>query len=217
MDEFSATHVLELLTRLQHIRPAVFGSDQHQWALNEPLSENAIAEFERCLSIRLPNEYRSFIARVGNGGAGPYYGVFPLGMVDDNFGLRRWHVNDGLVNDPSKPFALTHEWNDTSAMPSDDLADQDQAEYDRRMENFANAYLRSDRLRGAIPICHQGCALRIWLVVTGEAAGHLWDDRLSEYGGIRPLMLRSGSHATFGTWYIEWLKDCLRVGENAPR
>lgn len=101
--------------------------------------------------------------------------------------------------------------------PSNDLAHEDQAEYDRRMENFENAYFRSDHLKGALPICHQGCALRIWLVVTGEGAGYLWDDRRSEYGGIRPLMLRNGSAATFGTWYFEWLQDCLGMAENSTR
>ena len=171
MDGFSATHVRVLLTRLHHARPAVFGSDQHKFALNEPLPESAVSMFERDLSIQLPNEYRSFITGVGDGGAGPFYGVFPLGMVDDNFDLRQWHVNDGLVEDPSIPFDLVSEWNDTSTMPSDDLAHEDQAEYDRRMEIFENAYFRSDHLKGAVPICHQGCALRIWLVVTEEGRG----------------------------------------------
>jgi hypothetical protein len=114
MDGFSATYVRELLTRLHHVRPAVFGSDHHKFALNEPLPESAVSMFERDLSIQLPNEYRSFITGVGDGGAGPFYGVFPLGMVDDNFGLRQWHVNDGLVDDPSGPFDLVSEWNDTS-------------------------------------------------------------------------------------------------------
>jgi hypothetical protein len=135
--------------------------------------------------------------------------VFPLGMVDDNFGLRQWHSNDGLVDDPSKPFHLVGDWNDRSTMPSDALADADQAEYDRRMDDFEKLYFRSDRMSGAIPICHQGCALRIGLVVTGEGAGRLWDDRRSEYEGVRPLLLTDGSPATFGAWYLEWLQGCL--------
>jgi len=45
-----------------------------------------VAIFELDLSIELPNEYRSFITKAGNGGAGPAYGVFPLGMADNKFG-----------------------------------------------------------------------------------------------------------------------------------
>jgi hypothetical protein len=131
MDEFSATRVLELLTRLQHLRPTVFGSNHHKFQLNERVAERKVASLERDLSIRLPPDYRDFIIRMGNGGAGPFYGVFPLGTVDENFGLRHWHVNDGLVGDPSRPAGLSHQWNDTSLLPSADLADVNQAEYDR--------------------------------------------------------------------------------------
>jgi SMI1 / KNR4 family (SUKH-1) len=205
MDEFSATRVLKLLSRLQDLRPTVFGSDHHKFQLNEPVAEHKVTNFERDLSIHLPPDYRDFLIRMGNGGAGPFYGVFPLGTVDENFGLRQWHVNDGLVGDPSRPFDLSHEWNDTSLLPSD----ENQAEYDRQMDDFEKVYFRPDLLNGAIPICHQGCALRIWLVVTGETTGHLWDDRRSEYEGIRPLVLKNSLPATFGAWYLEWLQDSL--------
>ena len=77
------------------------------------------------------------------------------------------------------------------------------------MDDFEKLYFRSYRMSGAIPICHQGCALRIGLVVTGEGAGRLWDDRRSEYEGVRPLLLTDGSPATFGAWYLEWLQGCL--------
>jgi hypothetical protein len=96
-------------------------------------------------------------------------------------------------------------------MPEPELADVDKAEFERRTEDFEQAYWRPDLLNGAIPICHQGCALRIWLVVTGEAAGQLWDDRRSEYGGIRPLRLADGSTATFDRWYDEWVHGCMRL------
>jgi hypothetical protein len=178
------------------------------------MAERTVADFERDLSIHLPRDYRDFITRLANGGAGPFYGVFPLGTVDENFGLRKWHVNDGLIGDPSRPFDLTHEWNDISLLPSADLADENQGEYDRQMEDLESVYFRPDLLNGAIPICHQGCALRIWLVVTGETTGHLWDDRRSEYEGIRPLKLKNGLPAAFGTWYLEWLQDSLTTAES---
>lgn len=206
--------MLGLLTRLQHLRPTVFGSDHHKFQLNERVAECEVASFERDLSIQFPPDYRDFIIGMGNGGAGPFYGVFPLGTVDENFGLRQWHVNDGLVGDPSRPFDLSHEWNDTSLLPSAGLAVENQAEYDRQMEDFERIYFRPDLLNGAIPICHQGCALRTWLVVTGETRGHLWVDRRSEYEGIRPLMLNNGLPATSGAWYLEWLLDSLTTAES---
>jgi hypothetical protein len=64
-------------------------------------------------------------------------------------------------------------------------------------------------VNGAIPICHEGCALRVWLVVTGREAGFLWEDRRSDYGGLRRQHLADGSSATFARWYGEWLNSYL--------
>jgi len=177
--------------------------------LNPVIAEDRVEAFEQSHSICLPSEYRDFLIRIGNGGAGPYYGVFSLGAVDDGFAVRDWKVNDNLVGDPSKPFRFEDAWNDTSKMPPDDLLEQSEEEYWRQMESFEKTYWNSELMNGAIPICHQGCALRIWLVVTGRHSGELWDDRRSEYEGIRPLELADRSRATFGAWYDEWLSERL--------
>jgi hypothetical protein len=215
MTELKPSRMVELLGYLQAARPSVFGADSHQFKLNPALTETRVIAFERHHSISLPSDYRVSVTGVGDGGAGPFYGVFPLGMVDDNFDLRQWHADDGLIGDPSKPFLLREEWNDTSTMPSPDLADKVQAEYDRRTEECEKTYWLSDLLNGPIPICHEGCALRIWLVVAGEIAGQLWEDRRSEGRGIRPVRLADGSPATFGAWYGEWLQQCLAAAESA--
>jgi hypothetical protein len=56
----------------------VFGSEQHRYSLGPTLSESELAAFESANRIRLPNEYRQFVAMIGNGGAGPFYGLAPL-------------------------------------------------------------------------------------------------------------------------------------------
>jgi hypothetical protein len=195
------TESLAYLHRLRAPESGVF-------ELNPVILEDKVRAFEQDRSIRLPSEYRDFLVQIGNGGAGPHYGVFPLGTVDDNFAIRNWTPNDDLVGDPSKPFRFEEAWNDISDMPPDDLHENEE-EYWRRMEFFERTYWGAEFINGAIPICHQGCALRIWLVVTGPQAGMLWDDRRSEYQGIRPLELTDGSRATFGAWYDEWLQRCL--------
>ncbi len=128
MQEFSA-RVVETLAELKRMQLAVFGSDPDGFKLNDPILEHNVAEFERELSIQLPSECRLFVTEVGNGGAGPSFGVFPLGMMDDGFELRKRRANDGTVGDPSIPFELTDEWNDSAGMPSPDLVDRDRAEY----------------------------------------------------------------------------------------
>ena len=53
-------------------------------------------------------------------------------------------------------------------MPSSELQLTDEHEYERQYDEFEKRYWDSSRVNGAIPICEIGCALRIWLVVTGS-------------------------------------------------
>jgi hypothetical protein len=95
-------------------------------------------------------------------------------------------------------------------MPPDELLKRDEA-YFRRLDEFDdNYYWHASLMDGAIPICHEGCALRIWLVVTGAQAGHLWQDGRSDRTGVKPLRLLNGGAATFSLWYDEWLEEALR-------
>jgi len=209
VQELDPTYILDAMVRLRRAQPPVFGADVHEFRLGPTKSEADICEFEQKHNVKLPNDYRQFLVDIGNGGAGPFYGVFPLGEMDSNFGLRSWQENDGFIGDLSESFPLERAWNDVSAMPSDDLAERDEAEYDRQMEAFDTVYWRPSLVNGAIPICHEGCALRVWLVVTGSFAGHLWEDRRTEYAGLKPLQLGDGSLAKFSVWYREWLEGCL--------
>ena len=98
--------VVEALVHLRAVRPELFGSNHHAFKLNPVSSESRVGEFERKLSIHLPSEYREFITGVGNGGAGLFYGIFPLGYVHDNLSLRESYANDGLIGDPSQNLLL---------------------------------------------------------------------------------------------------------------
>lgn len=192
-----------LLSLLRQSRPAVFGLDQHGFLLNQPISEVDLSTFEHEYGVSLPSDYRHFISEIGDGGAGPFYGFF-----DRNSGIEKWTECSDIVGDLSEPFAPEGEWNDLSELPPDDLLQRDRDEYDRRMSAFDEAYWSSTLLNGAIPLCHEGCALRIYLVVAGGEAGHLWEDRRSEYEGLKPLRSKDGSSLTFSRWYQNWLRQC---------
>jgi hypothetical protein len=71
----------ELLRRLRaaDVQRRVFGSDRHGYRLGPALSEAELVSFESAQRVILPEDYRCFLATVGNGGAGPFYGLELLG------------------------------------------------------------------------------------------------------------------------------------------
>ena len=56
----------------------VFGVREHRFRFHPPLGGAALDAFEARHQLLLPVDYRAFLAEVGNGGAGPFYGVLPL-------------------------------------------------------------------------------------------------------------------------------------------
>jgi len=203
--------VRDSLRRLARAKPKVFGAEGHRFILNEPLSEQDVLTFEKEHGIRLPQDYRDFITRLGNGGAGPDYGLFPLGYRDGDLEspLQPWTEGHGFVGVLSQPFEFDSPWNDTSGLPNFDPTDERQDEFDQQMDAFEKRYWSSALMNGAFPICHRGCALRLWLVVTGDEAGHVWYDGRADYTGLSPVLTKDGSRASFSSWYFEWLDSCL--------
>src|SRR5258708_24579144 len=175
---------IELLLERQ---PDIFGANGHHFEMNAPLSEEHVQAFDRRRRISLPDDYRWFITNVGNGGAGTYYGVVPLGEMDDGDEIKSWEENDVMVGSLSMPFPHTTSWNDLSGEPNDEVV-HNEAKYEAQLESFEEVYFSSQNMSGAMPICHMGCALRIWLVVTGAERGHLWLDKRADHQGIEPLV-----------------------------
>ena len=72
----------EILEKLAFIRRhkefASFGVKEQEVSYNPCLSEEDIKEFEHKHCITLPDDYRTFISEIGNGGFGPGYGLYIL-------------------------------------------------------------------------------------------------------------------------------------------
>jgi hypothetical protein len=199
--------ILESLRKLQASSEGtrVFGANAHGYEVHEPLTEHEVEMFERKHRVTLPEDYRSFLIHVGNGGAGPAYGIFRLGEMDDDFDYTQWEENDDFVGVLSEPFPHTKAWNDLKGEPDYDLQDED--ELDRQLEAFEKKYYDTKHVNGAIPICHIGCALRRWLVITGPERGRIWCDDRADKQGLYPLQLSNANRVTFLDWYLDWLQD----------
>ena len=210
MSELDPVYVLDAMRRLCKTQPEVFGKLGHNFLLNPPLSEAAVADFEARHRIRLPEDYRNFTTKIGNGGAGPYYGVFRLGEMDGTLSeTQAWSEGDLFVGKLSETFPYTEARNEKLEYPPDELERTDENEYERQLDDSERKYWAALPMNGAIPICHEGCAIRIWLVVNGPQAGHVWEDDRANAKGIRPVLLSDGTRATFASWYREWLEKTL--------
>jgi len=198
---------LDLLRRLDR-GLSVFGASSHQHRFARPLDESQVETFEREHGLHLPEDYRLFLTEVGNGGAGPFYGIFALGEMDDGADTAPW--TDGvLTGDLQEPFPHTSAWNlPEHRFQPPEVFDSDEAE-EAWHEALDADYFDSSLMNGAIPICHHGCALRTWLVVAGPERGYLWFDGRADHRGLSPHEDAAGQRLTFGAWYCGWLSESL--------
>ena len=220
LDKPTALRLLgELDRRDRHRR--LFGAGVHQYRLNPPLDASVVGAFEARHGVSLPDDYRTFLTEIGDGGAGPSYGLFPFGQQDDGFGSCAWEIG-GLVGDFSQPFPHVTAWNISESFwqgEPDPPPGTPPEEEDRLWEAWDKVleerYWDPALMNGAIPICHLGCALRQWLVIHGPQRGFVWNDFRADYRGLSPVLGGSGEAVTFAAWYRTWLDDSMRA-EVAP-
>lgn len=200
-----------LLAKLRQLRAAdeklhLFGASAHKYELNGCLSKRALVRFETKYNVTLPDEYRDFLLHMGNGGAGPGYGVFPLGKHDGSGSkLVRW--KERVEGQLATEFPLTAPWQpDLDAYP--DSFESDEAEDAGHERQEARQY-PPEYEAGLLPICHHGCALRSYLVVTGQQRGQVWFDGRPDDEALRPHLVK-GEGVTFMQWYEDWLDRYLR-------
>jgi len=191
----------------------VFGAGAHGFELSDPLTPEELAELEEQLKVRLPEEYREFLLSVGAGGAGPAYGVFPVGRGED--GRWRWNGDGSELVVPERlgepfpvaepdPESLTVLWAREPREEDFEDADEFDAAYGDWDERMADILWSEERTVGALCLCHLGCALRQWLVVSGPEAGRMWQDSRADGVALQPLTDDDGTPLTFGDWYLGW-------------
>jgi hypothetical protein len=176
-----------------------FGVEGHEFRLAPPLTERQVAAIERRYAIELPAEYRSFITRVANGGAGPAYGMYSLeaaltrepgGAVPDDF-LRTPFPHTEAYNPEKDPEVETF----GQQLRSGEITE---CEIEHQ-EHYATS--------GTLELCHEGCGYLHFLVVTGPARGQMWLDARCSEGGFLPLGVG------FFDWYEQWLDSTLEGGD----
>ena len=184
-----AKRILKLLEQARAKDPDFtrFGAYSHQYKLAAPASEEAIQEFEEQQGIRLPEEYRNFLMFIGNGGAGPYYGLYGLKALkedlSDSHGAGLYRVMEEPVIYPKM---REEDW-DKVANPEG-----------RRKGDEPHPYA------GVLPIGTQGCTLMTGLILAGPYRGQVvyYDE---DFCGP-PFFVREKG---FLSWYERWLREVV--------
>ncbi|RZU44026.1 SMI1/KNR4 family protein SUKH-1 [Streptomyces sp. BK022] len=155
-----------------------FGADTHRYRLRPPLAEREIRAFETAHGIELPSQYRSFVAEVGDGPAGPGHGLLPLitprPEADDDWAVDDEWARDRLPGRLASPFPLTE------PAPG-------------RLGAAAEALTP-----GTLTLADQGCGTYVRLVLNGPRAGEIWllDP---DWDGF------TAGERDFHRWYTKWL------------
>lgn len=85
MAESHKQRIERILQKLKEVRQkglTCFGAESHKYLLNPPIDDESLVDFEKDHGIKLPPDYRSFLRFAGNGGAGPYYGIYKLEALE---------------------------------------------------------------------------------------------------------------------------------------
>lgn len=170
-----------------------FGARRHRYRLGPIAAEQDVACFEEVHGIRLPESYREFITAVGDGGAGPFYGLFRHDGSDWPEYVRR--AEQGLEDLRSSAFPHTTDfqpWPDVKSCP-----------LHRESDDYDPCWLA-----GTIALDEFGCGAFYRLVVTGPASGQVWFDDLGSDGGL-------SAGPDFPDWYLARLENPPPIRDGA--
>jgi hypothetical protein len=190
----------------------VFGANGHHFEALPPLADADLSEAEVQLGVRLPADYRGFLTDVSAGGAGPYYGLFPFAR--DAAGHWGWQ-GDGAQLTNLTALSTNFDPGDIgvtlAALQAGQPSSDDEHAYQDWLNRYDEVLWDDQRTHGAVCLCHQGCAYRDWLVITGPLRGQMWDDERAGDVDLAPRTADDGSALTFGRWYNNWLSAAERA------
>ncbi|AUI88068.1 hypothetical protein BS333_16990 [Vibrio azureus] len=169
----------------------VFGASSHKYCVKDPISNSKIEEFESTYRVTLPLCYKEFMLNVGNGGAGPYFGIYPL---EYGVSLLAKKAGETLGNEVLiSPGITDDEWEELT-LKLDDVNLSDDVLDDLDAEFYS----------GILPIGSQGCTYYHALVLNGKYAGRVVN---VDVALNMPILFCYENN--FLDWYERWLDEVI--------
>jgi hypothetical protein len=139
-----------------------FGARRHCYTFGPVLAEEEVRAYEERHGFRFPPAYRDFLLTVGDGGAGPYYGLFRHDGSEANCTPRRdpAQIEPGSL---AKPFPHTRSFQLPEVIASCPV-------HPRTLDDEDDPCWWN----GSIMISEIGCGAFCRLIVRGPASGQVW-------------------------------------------
>ncbi|TKH39725.1 SMI1/KNR4 family protein [Paenibacillus polymyxa] len=169
---------------------SVFGASSHQYRVKEKLTAKELADWQAHNQVILPEPYALFLTNIGNGGAGPYYGIYPIekatSYTEHQALLAKSVLHPGMAKE---------EWNHLiePLTKDEDIPDE---EYDDA---------RNKVLGGMLCIGTQGCEYDMYLVLEGKYRGRIV--YTSDFHPDHPFFFVYED--SFLDWYERWLDEII--------
>lgn len=137
---------------------SVFGASSHQYRVKEKLTAKELADWQAHNQVTLPEPYAQFLTKIGNGGAGPYYGIYSIEKAA-SYTERQALLAKSVLH----PGMTKEEWNHLiePLTKDEDIPDE---EYDEACNKV---------LGGMLCIGTQGCEYDMYLVLEGKYRGRI--------------------------------------------
>lgn len=199
---FQKKEVERILGQTKRMDPAfeMFGVSRHKYELNPPIDPAFVREVEELYHFRLPEDYVQFITEVGDGGAGPDYGIGPFRFFlqkAESPGAEKFR--EAYRCSLAKPFLLRPMESDELeyfAFSEDAYKKSPEKYFVETGESDENSLCDTD---GYYVLGTHGCQWNFGLVISGTRRGQVFDT--DNEGGYRFVA------DSFHEFYQNWLDE----------
>lgn len=178
----------------------IFGANHHHWKFGEPVDMQKIRDFERDLNVKLPEAFVRYLTELGNGGAGPYYGIYSLEKIRENSAYSEtMHLPVMLDHSRTAEY-----WTDF-AKRYEALEDQFDLLDEVQLQEYQHMQLSV--MAGGIFINTPGCTMNSLLMCRGAAAGEVF---MIDFDYLHMIREEPYCYGKFEDWMIKEMKKSLK-------
>lgn len=206
--EFAAemSRKLVALERNTHALNHIWGATAHRFRANPAIPKQDLADLENEFGVALPSDYRSYLVRVGDGGAGPWQGLLPI----------RDAIAESVRDCPeclNRPFP--------HGIPRLDADGVKRTWFQFRDPNGRGyvpvpleTAMSPNFMAGSLIIARgkpdRRAPTLYRLVLNGPERGRVWRDQRERSGGVGPCESASWRihDPTFRDWMLAWMEQC---------